>query len=39
MKRIGDIPHSHADISKAKTILGYNPKIKFSEGISKLVER
>jgi len=38
MKRIGDIPHSHADISKAKTILGYDPKIKFSEGISKLVE-
>lgn len=37
MKRIGDIPHSHADISKARTILGYNPKIKFSEGISKLV--
>lgn len=37
MKRTGDIPHSHADITKAKTILGYNPKIKFSEGISKLV--
>ena len=37
MKRIGDIPHSHADISKARTILGYDPKIKFSEGISKLV--
>lgn len=37
MKRIGDIPYSHADISKARTILGYDPKIKFSEGISKLV--
>lgn len=35
--RRGDIPHSHANITKAKTILGYNPKISFSEGIKILL--
>ena len=31
--RKGDIPHSHADISKAQGLLGYKPIVKFEEGI------
>ena len=34
--RIGDIPHSNADINKAKIMLGYEPKILFEEGIKLL---
>ena len=33
--RIGDIPHSLADISKARTLLGYDPSISVKEGLSK----
>lgn len=36
--RSGDIPHSHADISKAKNILGYDPKINFNQGITLLLD-
>ena len=36
--RKGDVPHSNADISKAKNILGYNPKVLFSEGIIKTID-
>lgn len=36
--REGDIKHSRADISKAKKILGYNPKIDFEEGLEKTIE-
>lgn len=32
-QRIGDIQHSLADISKAKTLLDYEPKIKINEGL------
>ncbi len=35
--RPGDIPHSNADISKAKKMLGYNPRIDFYTGIKKLL--
>lgn len=35
--RAGDIPHSNADISKAKSMLGYDPKIQFYEGIDMLI--
>ena len=35
--RPGDIPHSNADISKAKTMLGYDPKISFEMGMKKYV--
>ncbi len=31
--RIGDIRHNFADITKIKNELGYEPKIKFNEGI------
>lgn len=34
--RKGDIPHSNADITKAKTLLKYNPTINFETGIIKL---
>jgi len=31
--RLGDPKKSHADISKAKEILGYNPEVNFEEGM------
>lgn len=34
--RPGDIPHSNADINKARTMLGYKPKIDFHEGLRRL---
>lgn len=37
-ERPGDIKHSLADISKARTILGYNPKISLVEGVRRTVE-
>jgi UDP-N-acetylglucosamine/UDP-N-acetylgalactosamine 4-epimerase len=37
-KRPGDIPHSNADVSKAKKLLGYSPEVLFSEGIKKTLE-
>jgi len=37
-RREGDIPHSNADISKAKNLLGYNPKVMFTEGIIKTID-
>tara|TARA_B110000285_G_C14903771_1_gene504521 strand:- start:195 stop:869 length:675 start_codon:yes stop_codon:yes gene_type:complete len=36
--RPGDIPHSNADISKAKSMLGYDPKIPFYDGINLLIK-
>lgn len=33
-----DIRHGYADISKAKKILGYNPKFSIKEGLTKLVK-
>ncbi|CAM2980096.1 NAD-dependent epimerase/dehydratase family protein [Pseudoalteromonas distincta] len=33
--RAGDVRHSQADVSKAKTNLGYTPEYKISHGISK----
>lgn len=35
--RQGDVRHSQADIKKAKTLLGYNPDFKISEGIHKSI--
>jgi UDP-glucose 4-epimerase len=35
--RIGDVRHTHADISKAKKILGYEPKVNFAEGLKRAV--
>ena len=36
--RPGDIPHSNANINKAQTLLHYDPKISFEEGIHKLIK-
>jgi UDP-N-acetylglucosamine/UDP-N-acetylgalactosamine 4-epimerase len=33
LRRPGDIPHSNADISKAKKMLEYKPTVSFEEGI------
>ena len=37
-ERAGDIRHSRADISRARELLGYEPRIDFREGIEKTVE-
>src|SRR5438874_7735240 len=34
----GDMPLTCADISKARKLLGYNPTMKFSEGLSKFID-
>ena len=36
--RVGDIPHSQADISKARNLLGYDPTHSFSDGIREAAE-
>lgn len=36
--RAGDIKHSHADISKAKSLLGYAPEWSFQRGIDAAIE-
>jgi len=33
-----DIRHGYADISKAKRILGFHPKVSLKEGLVKLVD-
>lgn len=35
--RKGDIPHSNADVSRAKNLLGYDPSIDFYNGINLLI--
>ena len=34
----GDVPHEYADISKAKKLLGYNPKFSIKEDLTGLVD-
>ena len=36
--RAGDVQHSHADISLARRLLGYEPKVRFEEGLRKTVD-
>ena len=36
--KVGDVPDTHADISKARNILGYNPKMIFENGIKQFIE-
>jgi dTDP-L-rhamnose 4-epimerase len=36
--RTGDIRHCFADISKARRLLGYEPRVIFEEGLSELAE-
>lgn len=35
--RAGDIPHSHANIDKAKKMLNYNPKYSLQQGLKEAV--
>ncbi len=35
-ERAGDIKHSHADISKAEKLLGYNPKYDVKKGLEQV---
>ena len=36
--RPGDVKHSHADISKAQQMIGYEPDVGFPEGLEKTVD-
>ncbi len=36
--RVGDVKHTHADISKAKKWFGYKPTVNFEEGLKITVE-
>lgn len=36
--RPGDIPHSHADISKARELLGYEPEVTFDDGLERTIK-
>lgn len=35
--RLGDIPHSQANIEKAKRLLGYVPLVHFVEGLKETI--
>lgn len=37
-KRVGDIPHSNANVDKAKKMLKYLPLVKFNDGLKLTVE-
>jgi len=34
----GDVPQTFADVTKARRLLGYDPRIQIEEGIKKFVE-
>lgn len=36
--RIGDIPHSHASVDKAKKLLNYNPQFSLEDGLKEAVK-
>ena len=36
--RAGDVPHTLADVGKAKRLLGYSPLVDFDEGVRRTVE-
>ena len=36
--RLGDIRHNLGDLTKIRSLLGYEPKVKFTEGISNFVD-
>ena len=36
--REGDIRHCVADITRARTLLGYEPKVKLADGIPELLD-
>ncbi|RMF52890.1 MAG: epimerase, partial [Bacteroidetes bacterium] len=34
----GDVPHTWADISRAKRLLGYRPSVSFRDGVQAFLE-
>ena len=36
--RMGDVAHTHADINKAKEWFGFEPKVKFTDGLKEAVK-
>jgi len=36
--RVGDIPHSHASVEKARKLLGYNPEFSLQKGLKEAVK-
>lgn len=36
--QMGDVRATYADVSKAKKMLGYNPKVKLADGVKEFVE-
>jgi UDP-glucose 4-epimerase len=36
--RVGDVPHSLADVSRAREVLGFRPRVDFKEGLRRTVE-
>ena len=36
--RVGDVPHTLADVSAAKRDMGYKPLVEFDEGLRRTVE-
>ena len=36
--RAGDVRHSLADVSVAKSVIGYEPKVMFAEGLARSIE-
>jgi nucleoside-diphosphate-sugar epimerase len=37
-ERVGDVPHSLADIEHAKQLLGYRPEVSSIEGLNRLIQ-
>ncbi len=37
-ERMGDVKHSLADIDRAKDLIGYDPAVKFADGIQKTID-
>jgi UDP-glucose 4-epimerase len=36
--RPGDAPHTHADVSKAQELLGYEPRVSIREGVQQFID-
>ena len=36
--RVGDVPHTLADVERAKRDMGYEPLVEFDEGLRRTVE-
>ena len=36
--RLGDIRHNYADLTKIKSLLGFEPKVSFEQGLKKFTD-